>query len=209
LVQKILAYEASAIDLSGPVVMVADDADAAGDFASDSDAIASMFPEREVTKIYLRELGRVATRHAIVEAFDRGASLMSYAGHGGIDLWASENILVSSDVAQLRPQGRQPIVMTMNCLNGFFHFPYFDALAESLLEAEGKGAIAAFSPSGLSLNAPAHVYQRALMRELTSGDHRRLGDAVLEAQTIYADSGFFPELLAIYHLFGDPALVLR
>ena len=42
-----------------------------------------------------------------------------------------------------------------------------------------------------------------------SGHHDRLGDAVLAAQGDYADSGAFPELLAIYHLFGDPAMRLR
>ena len=43
----------------------------------------------------------------------------------------------------------------MNCLNGYFHFPFFNSLAEELAKAEGRGAIAAFSPSGLSLNGPA------------------------------------------------------
>jgi hypothetical protein len=37
----------------------------------------------------------------------------------------------------------------MNCLNGYFHFPYFNSLSEELLKAEGKGIIAAFSLSGL------------------------------------------------------------
>ena len=77
----------------------------------------------------------------------------------------------------------------MNCLNGYFVAPAFDALAESLLKADGRGAIAAFSPSGLSLDGPAHQYHRALMAELTSGRHARLGDAVLAAQKAYADSG--------------------
>jgi hypothetical protein len=36
-----------------------------------------------------------------------------------------------------------------------------------------------------------------------------LGDAVLAAQEAYADSGAFPELLGIYHSFGDPAMELR
>jgi hypothetical protein len=36
-------------------------------------------------------------------------------------------------------------------LNGYFHFPYFNSLSEELVKAEGKGAIAAFSPSGMSL----------------------------------------------------------
>jgi hypothetical protein len=69
--------------------------------------------------------------------------------------------------------------------------------------------VAAFSPSGLSLDAPAHVYQNALVGELVSARHARLGDAMLAAQGAYADSGQFPELLSLYHLFGDPALRLR
>ena len=40
----------------------------------------------------------------------------------------------------------------MNCLNGYFHFPYFNSLSEELLKVEDKGIIAAFSPSGLSLD---------------------------------------------------------
>jgi CSLREA domain-containing protein len=209
LVTKVLAYEESGLTLSGPAVLVADDPDAAGDFEKDSEGIASLLTGREVRRIYLGERGADATRSAIRESFDSGASLLSYVGHGGIALWASENVLQSRDVDSLSPQAQQPIVMTMNCLNGYFHFPYFDALGEALLKAEGKGAIAAFSPSGLSLDAPAHVYQKGLVGELVSGRHRRLGDAVLAAQRTYAESGAFPELLTIYHLFGDPALQIR
>ena len=97
----------------------------------------------------------------------------------------------------------------MNCLNGYFHFPYFDSLAEALLKPQNKGVIAAFSPSGLSLNAPAHRYHKALLQELLNGGHTRLGDAVLAAQQSYADTGAFPELLSIYNLFGDPALRVK
>jgi hypothetical protein len=87
--------------------------------------------------------------------------------------------------------------------------PAFDSLSESLLKAEGRGAIASFSPSGLSLDGPAHQYHRALMAELTSGQHATLGDAILAAQKAYARSGLMPELLGIYHLLGDPATGLR
>jgi hypothetical protein len=97
----------------------------------------------------------------------------------------------------------------MNCLNGFFHFPPLNSLSEALLKAEGKGVVAAFSPSGLSLDEAAHVYHKAFLAEIASGRHQRLGDALLAAQSVYADSGAFPELLTVYHLFGDPALRIR
>jgi hypothetical protein len=67
----------------------------------------------------------------------------------------------------------------------------------------------AFSPSGLSLDGPAHRYHRAVMAELASGEHARLGDAILAAQRNYAETGLMPELLAVYHLLGDPAMRLQ
>jgi hypothetical protein len=42
-----------------------------------------------------------------------------------------------------------------------------------------------------------------------NGNHQRLGDAVLAAQSAYAETGAFPEMLVIYHLFGDPAMRLK
>jgi hypothetical protein len=124
-------------------------------------------------------------------------------------VWASENVWNSWDAASLQAQSQQPLLVTMNCLNGYFVAPAFDSLSESLVKAEGRGAIAAFSPSGLSLDAPAHQYHRALMTELTSGQHERLGDAVLAAQQAYAQSGLMHELLSIYQLLGDPATPIR
>jgi hypothetical protein len=87
--------------------------------------------------------------------------------------------------------------------------PNFDALPEALVKAQGRGAIASVSPSGLSLDGPAHVLHRALMAELTSGGHERLGDALLAAQEDYAQTGLMPELLEVYPLIGDPALRIR
>jgi hypothetical protein len=210
MVSKILAYESEGYLSRGAVVLVADDADAAGDFERDAEDLASgPLSARSPRKIYLGRLGTQETRAEIAGAFDDGASLVSYLGHGGIHLWASENVFDTSRIEALSPAAEKPLVLTLNCLNGYFHFPYFDSLAEALVKAEDKGAIAAFSPSGLSLNGSAHLYHQALLRELLSGRHARLGDAVVAAQTAYADSGAFPELLRIYHVLGDPALSLR
>jgi hypothetical protein len=210
LIQKLLAYEAGGFDLRGPAVLVADNPDQAGNFEANAEEIASgLLSGHETEKIYLSRLGTTATRAAILNAFDQGASLMSYIGHGGTALWASENLLNIWDMPKLTPQAQQPLLFTMNCLNGYFLPPVYDSLAEALLKAEDKGAIAAFSPSGLSVDRPAHLYHKALLREILSGRHARLGDAILAAQSEYATTGAFPELLRLYHLFGDPALNLR
>ena len=209
MVEKLVAYETGPANLQAPVVLVADNPDTAGDFVGDAEELAAtVLSAKELRKIYLNELGAAATRSEILQAFDRGASVMSYIGHGGIHLWADENILNIDDVVNLAIESEQPLLLTMNCLNGYFHFPYFDALSEALVKAEGKGAIAAFSPSGLSLNDAAHVYHQKLLEALFQGDHERLGDAVMAAQEAYSTTGAFPELLSIYHLLGAPALRL-
>jgi hypothetical protein len=100
-------------------------------------------------------------------------------------------------------------MLTFNCLNGYFVAPNYDSLSEAFLKVEGRGTVGAFTPSGLSLDGPAHRFHRALMAEITGGEHERLGDAVLAAQAAYAQEGVMPELLAIYHLLADPATVVR
>jgi hypothetical protein len=210
MVTKIVAFETSGNTFGGRAVLVSDNPDRAGDFVANAETLAAtVLDMKEVEKIYLSQLGATATRSQIQQAFNDGASLMNYIGHGGIHLWADENIFNNDDVQTLALQYQQPLLLTMNCLNGYFHFPYLNALSEELLKAEGKGAVAAFSPSGLSVNSAAHIFHRLLLEELVSGEHARLGDAVLAAQSAYADLGALPEMIAIYHLFGDPAMGLQ
>jgi hypothetical protein len=207
MVDKIVAFERGGHDLQGTAVLVADNPDTGGSFEDDAVAMArGPLAGREVERVFVRELGG-ATRSAIRSSLDAGPAVASYMGHGGTAVWASENVWNNMDVPSLQPQTRPPFLLTMNCLNGFFTFPSFDALGEAMVKAEGRGAIAAFSPSGMSVNEPARTYQEALLRELQG--HDRLGDAVLAAQSSFLESGALAELLAIYHLFGDPALRIR
>jgi hypothetical protein len=209
MVGKVLSWEESGQGLLGPAALVADDPDVAGNFEADAVDIAqSYLSGRDPQMLFLRELG-TGTRGAILGALDGGLGLLSYVGHGGPAVWASENVLNSWDMTSLLPQSRQPLLMTMNCLNGYFVAPNYDSLSEALIKVEGRGAIAAFSPSGLSLDGPAHQYHRALMEELVSGGHERLGDAVLAAQRTYARTGLMPELVEVYTLLADPATGLR
>ncbi len=208
LVDKLVAWEDSGQGFTGPATLVADNPDAAGDFEADAQDIAASFLRGRSEVLRLGELG-AETRPRIQGALDSGLSFLSYVGHGGAAVWASENVWNSWDAASLLAQSRQPLLVTLNCLNGYFVAPAFDSLTESLVKAEGRGAIAAFSPSGLSLDGPAHQLHRALVGEITGGTHARLGDVVLAAQAAYAQTGLMPELVSVYHLFGDPAMPIR
>ena len=208
LVAKILDWEDQGQNFDGKVALVADNPDPAGDFEADIRDIESSFlTGRNPTQIFYSQIGNPSLARAeILDAMNSGLSVISYVGHGGGGLWADENILNSGDAKSLLAQPRQPFMLTMNCLNGYFIAASYESLAEGFLKGQGKGTIAAFSPSGLSLDGPAHLYHRAVWQEITSGQHERLGDAILAAQKTYAQSGAFPELLSVYHLFGDPAM---
>ena len=211
IVAKLLAWEDSGQGLDGAAALVADNPDAAGDFEAKAQDIERSFLQgRATTEIFLGQIGnRDTARAQILDAFNQGLSLVSYVGHGGAAVWAGENMLNSQDTESMQVQSRQPVVLTMNCLNGYFVAPNYESLSEALVKAGGRGAIAAFSPSGLSLDEPAHVFHRAVMAQLTGGAHERLGDALLAAQRAYAQAGVMPELLSIYHLIGDPATPIR
>jgi hypothetical protein len=208
LVRKVLAFERGGFALAGPRVLVADNADNGGNFERDAEEIAAGPLGGRAEKIYIGALGG-GTRAAIHDAFDRGASVVSYVGHGSTVVWASENVFNNMDLPTLAAQPQQPLLFTMNCLNGYFHMPGMSSLAEAFVKVEERGAVAAFAPSGMSMNDAAHVYHRAALEEVLSGRHARLGDALLAAQARYTEAGAMPELLGLYHLLGDPALQLR
>ena len=67
----------------------------------------------------------------------------------------------------------------------------------------------ALSPSSLGLNWAATLYHDAIVEELASGRHPRLGDALLAAQYKASELGLPTEMLAVYQLLADPALLLR
>jgi len=167
-----------------------------------------LLTSRSTQKIFRTVLG-TETKSAILDAFNASPALVSYVGHGDQGNWAAEKILSFTDIPSLDPQARLPLVLTMTCSNGNFLHTFDNSLAETLTLTPQRGALAAFSPSGLSLDSAAHAYHRALVTQLENGAHARLGDLVLDAQAEYTLSGAFPELLAIYHLFGDPGLRSR
>ena len=95
--------------------------------------------------------------------------MVSYIGHGGIDIWADENLLHLTSVGSLSPQPQQPLVLTMNCLNGYFHFPFFNSLSEELVKAERQGSHRGLFPERYELErtgapVPQGAFERAFPR---------------------------------------------
>jgi hypothetical protein len=106
------------------------------------------------------EAMRSAIKDAIngVDGNSDGAAVVQYSGHGNFEVWSDDAYLDERDPPHLRDtldfnNGlRMPLMMAHNCLTGGFHTLLDHSVGEDWLFRQGGGAVAVFSPSGLSFN---------------------------------------------------------
>ncbi len=128
-----------------------------------------------------------------------------------LDKLGSEGIWTMTDVDNMTNQNRLPIVLGMTCVAGRFEIPGVDAIGEHMVVKPAGGAVAAWVPTGLSLNDQARMLDEDFFKAVFTDNQTVLGDAILAALTAYKsrdldDNSF---MLDIYTLIGDPALVLK
>ncbi len=210
LINKIMAYESSAGTWTEHVLMLADNPEEGGDFPADSDAVAALLPPAyEVKKIYLSEHTIGEARQLVMNGINSGAMLMNYIGHAGLDRLAQEGMLLKSDVASMTNGDRLPVLTAMTCTVGQFAIPGYDSLAEVILLKQNGGAIAVWSPTGLSVNSEAVMIDKEFFRSAFEYNTQVLGDIVLDALEYGRINGVAGYMLDIYNVLGDPALLLK
>jgi hypothetical protein len=142
-----------------------------------------------------------------------GALIWNYSGHGSVQVWASESIFSTGEVAGLTNSGKLPFVVAMTCLNGFFGYPEgwsWPSLAEVLLRDSNNGAVAAFMSAGMTEPEGQRVLDEALFEGIFKRDKRTLGSAISYAkQELVANSVALGETGKTFLLFGDPAMKLK
>jgi uncharacterized protein (AIM24 family) len=208
-VSKIIAYDnAEAGAWADQVLSVADKMEERDffDFERASTEVGSLLPESITVQQILRSQGDdQTTRTRIIDGINEGKLLVNYIGHGSVELWRGD-VFSSVDVATLTNGVRLPFIITMTCLNGFFHDPFpTESLAESLLKAEEGGAIAVWASSGLTEPEGQSVMNKELILLLFDGGSRTLGEATMKAKTATKDR----DVRRTWILFGDPTTRLR
>jgi hypothetical protein len=213
--EKIISYEQSPPpgDWNRNALFVADDDQT--DFEIVSEHLIALLPEGyRAQRVYAREYQSPADPTAdIVRYVNDGTLLVNYVGHGFTDrwgTWSSGRIFDRSHIASLRNGDKLPFLTTATCLNGFFAHPLEDySLAEEFLRVEGKGAIAAWSPTGLGFPSQHRLLFGELFTAIFEDDNRLLGPATTVAKiSAYAQNSSLGELVETFVLFGDPALEL-
>jgi hypothetical protein len=134
--------------------------------------------------------------------------MVQYMGHGAINSWASELMWRTIDAENLQNGDQLPIVMTFNCLDGYFAYPGHEAMAEVLLRRPGGGAVAAIAPSGLGTIPDEHHFRTLLMTVMFQENVQETGRALLLAKQRFHDSHGQNYLLQSMTLYGDPAMRL-
>ena len=141
----------------------------------------------------------------IVSAMNNGDLLVTYIGHASVEIWA-DYVFASSDATALTNGNRLPVVIGLNCLNGYFHDIFTDSLAEALLKAPNGGAVAVWASSALTQPDQQAQMGRELFAQLFRTDTSlTLGQAVIRAKFAAID----PDVRKSWILFGDPTMKLR
>ncbi len=192
------------------LLLGADNADHAGDYVADSEALSGVAPSSVlVDRAYLSVLGPAAARTTFIDAINEGRGAVNYTGHGGYDVLADEGLFHSSDVGLL-VNNEKPVLLTgMTCLVGNFGLPGFTGLGELLVRKETGGAVAVWSSTGMSEDDLAAGLATGFYARLYEPDVRRLGDAVAATRKDYAQTGKASYMLNLYNLLGDPAMKLH
>ncbi len=220
-INKILDYEQDppSGDWNQEALFVADNADSAGDFAALSDDIVDNYLPSTYTaqKIYYQvtHFTQSATTAAIINAISEGQVLVNYIGHAGNTLWAAELLFVAdptirNDIDSLTNGPKLPMVLSMTCATGYFHHPSLPSLDESLVGAEGKGAIASWSATGFGMAIGHHYLDKGFFTAVFSDTISEIGTATyLGKLNLYESTSGYRDLMDTYVLFGDPFMKLN
>jgi hypothetical protein len=142
---------------------------------------------------------------AIIAGINQGPLLVNYAGHGSVAIWRG-SIFTADDADLLNNGSRLPLVISMTCLNGYFHdASTFASLADALLKAPGGGAVAVFASSGLSSPEPQGFMNQELIRQLFNGESLTIGQAIQRAKAATDNL----DVRRTWILFGDPTTRLK
>lgn len=205
MIAKIVAYQP--VSATSPdLLLVTDHADD-NFFEDDQAELRATLP----TGINWREIRRLdqpntmAMRNQVLDALNQGPAIVQYAGHGVVEGWSTAGYLTSPDAAQLINNNRLSVVLTMSCLNGYFHDLDSQSLAEALLRAP-RGAVAVWASSALTYATGQKPMSQEWFRQIYGPTAAPpLGLAIRQAKAATFDL----DVRRTWILFGDPTMPVR
>jgi hypothetical protein len=206
IINKLLGYNrGQAGSWTNEAMLVADVDDPSLSFSHASQSIKTALPQSiNVSSVFAGALGAGTARQEIVAGINSGQLFVNYNGHGSVEVWGN-NLFDNTAAFSLANGNRLPLVVAMNCLNGFFHDVYTESLASALMLASNGGAVAVWASSGLTPPEPQIQMDQTFVKTLFFTPGISLGDAISKAKMGIADQ----DVRRTFILFGDPSMRLR
>jgi hypothetical protein len=143
---------------------------------------------------------------------DHGASILNYRGHGSDQNWAgtsgSPPILTAGSTGFWQNISRLLVILSADCLDGYFVHSHSSALGESFMRLSDRGSVAHWSSSGLGFTYKHRILHSAFSDGVFRKHLNSMGDAVNFAKNEYYQSGGDDSKLVSFILLGDPAMKL-
>lgn len=142
----------------------------------------------------------------LLDYFDKGFSVFSYTGHGGVKSLTKEWVLGVSDILALDNYDHLPFVHTATCEFSKFDNPNVFSGGELMILNSHGGAIAMLTtmrptlPGNnfeMSKSLHEHLYKKIDQQPMRFGDIYRVAKS---------DPRYYKKDNVVYVLFGDPAL---
>jgi hypothetical protein len=215
MIAKIISYEETpkGQPWQKRLLLVSDDQEPI--FEQVNEAVANLVPlDYSITKGYLAQYkvppktpNDLTTQ--IIDQINQGVLIVNYVGHGSTQVWAHESIFYTGDdIPRLSNEQMLPVMLLMTCLNGYFILPD-RCLAEEMLLADGAGAVAIFTSTGMTDAQVQKLLDQGFIEALFQGGVIRLGQLSHHAkQTLLANTTGQEDTANSFSLMGDPAMTL-
>ena len=202
-------------------VLVSDDSDLSSDATLQNrqnilaDAIASEKPFLNVNKIlldsYVQEASAGGSRYPkartdFFNAFEKGALVFNYLGHGGEDGLSSERIWEKSDGQNLSNQYKYPLFITITCEFSRFDNPFRPTAGEYTYWNPKGGAISMITTIRSIGQFSAENFNDTFTKNLLSYGSNQYS-SIAEALRISKNSNPNSATNVVFYI-GDPALML-
>ncbi|MBS7229964.1 type IX secretion system sortase PorU [Flavobacterium psychroterrae] len=223
MVNKVLEYHdtKSYGNWRNNIVMVSDDSDKASDATLQTyqnnlaDNISAQKPFFNIEKIimdsYTQEASAGGSRYPkartdLFNAFEKGALIFNYLGHGGEDGLAGERIWEKSDGQNLNNQYKYPLFITITCEFSRFDDPTRPTAGEYTFWNPKGGAISMLTTIRAIGQFNAEDFNDSLSKNLLSFGSNQYS-TIAEALRISKNENPSSASNVIFYL-GDPALML-
>jgi Peptidase family C25 len=204
------------------IVMISDDSDRTSDVTLQknqndlADLIGVQKPFLNINKIlldsYTQETSSGGQRYPkakidLFNAFEKGALVFNYLGHGGEDGLTGERLWDKSDGQNLKNQYKYPLFITITCEFSRFDNPTRPTAGEYTYWNPKGGAIALVSTIREINKDPAESFNDKFAKELFSFGSNQY-KTIADALRITKNNNPANTSSKVVLYFGDPALVL-